>query len=174
MSRRSNRPLVAASAIAALALAGALCLLPAAHAQDAGGTPIVVGTYHAQAVAQATHFQQNLMQQMQGLQQRAQKAQQDGDQAAMQQIQSEARQMQQDATQKLLADIEAVMPQVAAKTGTQVIATEVTYTGPGITKKDVTQDVIDALQAASSGDDSMKNGAMKKDDGAMDGGSANR
>lgn len=134
--------------VAALALAlAAVLLAPAADvsAQDDGG--IVVGTYQAQQVAQAVGFQQQIMQQMQGLQQRAQEAQQSGDQQAMQQIQMEAQQIQQDATAELLADIEAVLPQVAEETGATIIATDVTWSADSVTTEDVTQAIIDAMGA---------------------------
>ena len=174
MLHRSMQRTLVSSAIAILVLSAGLVLGPALHAQD-DGAKIVVGTYKAQEVAQAVNFQENLRQQIQGLQGRMQQAQQSGDQAAMQQIQNEARQMQQDATQKLLDRINSVMPQVAEATGAQVIATEVSYAAPGVSTKDVTQAVIDALKAAAPQDD----GAMGAEDkgGAMDesgGGSPSR
>lgn len=139
--------------VAALTLAlVAVLLVPAAgvSAQD-DGAGIVVGTYQAQQVAQAVGFQQQVMQQMQGLQQRAQEAQQSGDQQAMQQIQMEAQQIQQDAAAKLLAEIESVMPQVAEQTGASIIATDVTWSAEDVTTEDVTQAIIDAMDVG--GDD---------------------
>ncbi|MGD2116468.1 MAG: hypothetical protein PVG07_15540 [Acidobacteriota bacterium] len=166
MSRSLQRTL-AVAAIALVAFAGGLLLQADARAQGAEDAEILVGTYQPQQVAQATNFQQKMMQQMQGLQQRAQQAQQEQDQAALQQIQQEAQQMQQDAANQFLADIEAVMPQVAESTGAQIIATDVTYTADGIATQDVTQAIIDAMNTnAGSGDamgeDSMEDESMSE------------
>lgn len=134
---------------ATLGVAGilALALAPVLHAQEEGMAQLVVGTYDTNQVAQASGLQEQMMQQMQGLRERAQQAQQSQDQAAMQQIQAEAQQMQQDMAEKFRQRIEAVMPQVAEASGAQVIAAAVTYTAPGIETKDVTQAVIDAMKA---------------------------
>jgi hypothetical protein len=156
---------LAVTGIALVALAGGFLLQTDAQAQGEEGAEIIVGTYQPQQVAQAIDFQQNLMQQMQGLQQRAQKAQQEQDQAALQQLQQEAQKIQQDAAQQFLADVEAVMPQVAETTGADIIATEVTYTADGITTEDVTQAIIDALADKAGSGDAMSEGAMEE--GAM-------
>jgi len=173
MSTQSIRRPVVLTAIALALVAGLLTFGTSACAQgdsqdDAG---VIVGTYQPQQIAQATNFQQKLLQKMQGLQQRMQKAQQDGDQAAMQQIQGEARQMQQNATQQLLDDIKAVAPQVAETTGATIIATDVTYSSDEVTTKDVTQAIIDAMGAGSASDEPM--GSMEDSmGGSMDQGSS--
>lgn len=144
-----KRTLLAGTAALAL-VAGLLVTGSGLQAQDDAASAVAVGTYDPQQVAQASGFEQKMMQEMQGLQERAQTAQQEGDQATLQQVQQEAQQIQQDATSRLIADIEAVMPQVAASEGVQVIATEVTYTAEGVSTTDVTQSVIDAMGAGTA------------------------
>lgn len=144
MSVRSQKT-VFTVAVVALVLAGGASV--AGFDLSAQGEPdgLVVGTYDPQAVAQAAGLQQRMMEDMQGLQQRMQQAQQEGDQQAMQEIQAEAQQIQEDAANKFLEDVEGVMSQVAEATGAVVIATDVSYTADGVTTQDVTQDVMDAL-----------------------------
>jgi Skp family chaperone for outer membrane proteins len=142
-----SRPLFLALTFAAAASL-VLGLAPSLHAQDEGGAAkVVIGTYDTNQVAQATGLQEEMMQKMQGLRERAQEAQQAQDQAAMQQVQADAQRMQQEMTDAFRKRVEAVMPQVAETTGTQVIAAAVAYTAPGIETKDVTQAVIDAMKA---------------------------
>ncbi|MDX1632147.1 MAG: hypothetical protein R3234_09810 [Thermoanaerobaculia bacterium] len=151
MSRFANQRLTAiVTALSILALF-AVALPTALQAQEEAAG-LVVGTYEPAQVAQSVGFQQKMMQKMQGLQARMQKAQEEGDQEAMQQIQTEAQQAQQDATNELLADIEAVMPEVAETTGVQVVAVNVTYTATAVTTKDITQDIVNAMsgQAGSA------------------------
>lgn len=143
MSVRSTKTLFTTAVVALVVAAGASVAGFDLSAQEEG--QIAIGTYQPQAVAQAVGLQQQIMQDMEGLQQRMQQAQQEGDQQAMQEIQAEAQQIQQDAADDFLADIEAVMAQVAEETGVSVIATDVTYTAPGVTTQDVTEDVIAAL-----------------------------
>jgi hypothetical protein len=145
MSVRSTRPVLVGAAVALLLAAGVLSSGSALDAQAEAGAEILVGTYQPQQVAQAVGFQQRVMQNMVGLQERAQQAQAAGDQQAMQQIQAEAQQIEQQAASDLLAEIEAVMPQVAEKTGALIIATGVSYAAPGVTTEDVTETVIAAL-----------------------------
>lgn len=147
MSVRHMKPLLATGAAVLVLAAGPFLSGTALHAQEDEGAGIVVGTYDPQQVAQAVGLQQQMMQDMQGLQSRMQQAQQEGDQAAMQQIQAEAQQIQQDAADRFLADVEAVMADVAQEAGATVIATEVSYTAPGVATQDVTQEVIEALGA---------------------------
>lgn len=146
MPRLAN-PRLATIVIALSVLALATAALPAGLQAQEEAAGLVIGTYQPSQVAQSVGFQQRMMQKMQGLQARMQQAQEEGDQEAMQQIQSEAQQAQQDATNELLADIEAVMPQVAGETGVQVVAVNVTYTADGVTTKDITQDIVNAMSA---------------------------
>lgn len=145
MSVRTLKPVLTTGAVVLVLAAGAFLTSSDLHAQDDQSAEIVVGTYDPQQVAQAVGLQQQMMQEMQGLQARAQAAQQSGDQQAIQEIQAEAQQIQQDAADRFLADVEAVMAEVAQEAGASIIATEVTYTSPGVATKDVTQDVIAAL-----------------------------
>lgn len=147
MSVRSMKPVLATGAVVLALAAGAFLTGSDLLAQGDEGVEIVVGTYDPQQVAQAVGLQQQMMQDMQGLQSRMQQAQQEGDQTAMQQIQAEAQQIQQDAADRFLADVEAVMADVAQGAGATVIATEVSYTAPGVATQDVTQEVIEALGA---------------------------
>lgn len=148
MSLRSTPSVLIA---ALLVLTAGLSLTAAdLHAQDAESAEVVVGTYQVQQVAQAVGLQQKMMQQMQGLQQRMETAQQAGDQAAMQQIQTEAQQIQQDVAAEFQTDVEAVMPQIAEETGATIIATDVTYTAPGVSTEDVTQAVIAAINGTTA------------------------
>lgn len=171
MSLTLKRTLTVA-AVALVAFAGAFLMDSDLHAQGEEGSGLVVGTYQPQQIAQATNLQQKMMQEMQGLQQRAQQAQQSGDQAEMQKIQQEAQQIQQDAADQFRTDLEGVMPQVAEQTGVQVIATEVTYTADGVTTKDITQAIIDAMGGGESmgedsmGGESMGEGAMSEGEGS--------
>lgn len=142
---RSLSQIVVATAAVALVL-GVVSSPTVSIAQEEAAS-IVVGIYNPQQVAQATGLQDEVMQQMQGLQQRAQQAQQAGDQEAMQQIQMEAQQLQQNAAAEFAANLETVMPGVAAQVGAQVIATEVAYAAPGVTTQDVTEAVVAALTA---------------------------
>lgn len=152
MSVRPMRSVFAAAVVLVLAT-GAFLAGSALLAQTGDAAEIVVGTYQPQQVAQAVGLQQQMMQEMQGLQQRMQTAQEAGDQAAMQQIQAEAQQIQQNAADEFLADVEGVMAQVAEETGATIIATDVTYTAPGVATKDVTGDVIAALGAEAPSTD---------------------
>lgn len=149
MSVRTLKPVLATGAAVLLLAAGAFLAGSDLHAQGDEGAQVVVGTYNPQQVAQAMGLQQQMMQEMQALQQRAQEAQQSGDQQAMQEIQAEAQQIQQETADRFMADVEGVMAQVAESTGASIIATEVTYTGPGVTTQDVTQAVIEALGGAA-------------------------
>lgn len=149
MSVRLIKPVLATGAAVLVLAAGAFLTVSDLSAQGDEGAEIVVGTYDPQQVAQAVGLQQQMMQDMQGLQSRMQAAQQEGDQAAMQQIQAEAQQIQQEAADRFLADVEAVMAQVAEGSGATIIATEVSYTAPGVATKDVTQEVIEALGVAA-------------------------
>lgn len=144
MSVRSMKTVFTVAIVAVVVAAGASVAGFDLSAQGESAE-LVVGTYDPQAVAQAAGLQQQMMQDMQGLQQRMQQAQQEGDQQAMQEIQAEAQQIQQDAADQFLADVEGVMSQVAEETGAVVIATDVTYTADGVSTQDVTQDVIAAL-----------------------------
>lgn len=167
MTRRFSETTIVASAIA-LALA-ALLLAPSLSAQEEGDAQIVIGIYQPQQIAQATGLQQQMMEQMQGLQQRAQQAQQEGDQAAMQQIQMEAQQIQQDATNEFIERLRAVLPGVAEAAGAQIIASDIGYAAPGVVTEDVTQAVIDAMNAAeSAGEEGSMEGATE---GSMEGSS---
>lgn len=152
MSVRPMRSVFAAAVVLVLAT-GAFLAGSALLAQTGEAAEIVVGTYQPQEVAQAVGLQQQMMQDMQGLQQRMQTAQEAGDQAAMQQIQAEAQQIQENAADEFLADVEGVMAQVAEETGATIIATDVTYTAPGVATKDVTGDVIAALGAEAPSTD---------------------
>lgn len=145
MSLRSTRIVFAAGTLA-LALVAVLLSSPL-HAQGEPSAEILVGTYQPQQVAEAVGFQQKVMQDMQGLQQRAQQAQQEGDQEALQQLQVEAQQIEQQAAARFLADIDAVMPQVAEAAGAHVVVTDVTYAAPGVATEDLTEAVIEALGA---------------------------
>lgn len=148
MSISFQKTLFTVAVAALVAAAGASLAGVDLSAQEEPSVEILVGTYQPQAVAQAVGLQQQIMQDMQGLEQRMQQAQQDGDQQAMQQIQTEAQQIQQDAAAQFLEDVDAVVPEIAEKTGVMVIATDVAYTAPGVSTQDLTQDVIDALGAA--------------------------
>lgn len=153
MTRRLTNPFVVSVGLAA-ALA-VLVLVPGLSAQEeAEDAQIVVGVYQPQQVAEATGLQQRMMEQMQGLQQRAQQAQQEGDQAAMQQIQMEAQQMQEDATNEFVERLGGVMQQVAESIGADLITTDVSWSAPGVTTQDVTQAVIDAMSAGDGGEGS--------------------
>lgn len=143
MSVRSMKTAFTVAVVALVVAAGSSVTGFDLSAQS--GAEIVVGTYDPQAVAQAVGLQQQMMQDMQGLQQRMQQAQQEGDQQAMQEIQAEAQQIQQDAADQFLADVEGVMEEVAQQAGAVIIATDVTYTAEGVSTEDVTQDVIAAL-----------------------------
>lgn len=153
MTRRLTNPSVVSVGLAA-ALA-VLVLVPGLSAQEeAEDAQIVVGVYQPQQVAEATGLQQRMMEQMQGLQQRAQQAQQEGDQAAMQQIQMEAQQMQEDASNEFVERLGGVMQQVAESIGADLITTDVSWSAPGVTTQDVTQAVIDAMSAGDGGEGS--------------------
>lgn len=145
MSIRSIRPALVAGALTLLLAAGLLSSGSAVEAQ--AGSGVLVGTYQPQQVAVALGFQQRVMESMQGLQERAQQAQEQGDQQAMMQIQAEAQQIEQQAVGELLAEIEAVLPRVAEEAGAGIIATGVGYTAPGVTTQDVTEAIIAALGA---------------------------
>lgn len=165
MTRRLTNPSVVSVGLAA-ALA-VLVLVPGLSAQEeAEDAQIVVGVYQPQQVAEATGVQQRMMEQMQGLQQRAQQAQQEGDQAAMQQIQMEAQQMQEDATNEFVERLSGVMQQVAESIGADLITTDVSWSAPGVTTQDVTQAVIDAM---SAGDGSEGSGEESDESGSEDG-----
>lgn len=170
MTRRFSPMTIAASAIA-LALA-TLLLAPALRAQEEGDIQIAVGVYQPQQIAQATGLQQQMMQQMQGLQQRAQVAQQEGDQAAMQQIQMEAQQIQEAATSDFIERLQAVLPGVAEAAGVQIIASDIGYAAPGVVTRDVTQAVIDAMSAvAGAAEGGSAEGSMESSsEGARDDG----
>lgn len=148
MSRKLNKPLLAVGVV--LLAVVAVFLSFGLDAQEDAVAEVLVGTYEPQQVAQAAGLQEQVMQQMSGLQQRAQEAQQAGDEAAMQQIQAEAQQIQQEAADRFIADLEAVMPQVAAATGATIIATDVTYAAPGVVTEDVTQAVVEAMQGTAA------------------------
>lgn len=158
MSVRTLKPVLATGAAVLLLAAGAFLAGPDLHAQDDEGAGVVVGTYNPQEVAQAVGLQQQMMQEMQALQQRAQEAQQSGDQQAIQEIQAEAQQIQQETADQFMADLEGVMAQVAEENGTAIIATDVTYTAPGVTTKDLTQEVIAALGGSAPTPESAEPG----------------
>lgn len=148
MSRRSIQTLLTLGATA-VALTAVFYSL-GSNAQEEASPEILVATYTPQQVAEAAGLQERVMQEMSGLQQRMQEAQQAGDQQAMQAIQVEARQIEQAATADFVADMEAVMPQVAERTGAQVIATNVSYTAPGVATEDVTPAVIEAMEGPAA------------------------
>jgi hypothetical protein len=148
-------------ATAALALIGAIAMLPSLKAQDRSQTQrpaetgmqapdapaqeIVVGTYDPQAVAEQAGVPQRIEAAMQPFQQRLVAAQQEGDQQAMQQIQVEAQQVQQTMAAEFFAEVGDAMPPVARRAGVDVIAAEVAYAAPGVTTKDLTTEVVRAV-----------------------------
>ncbi|MBX3176946.1 MAG: OmpH family outer membrane protein [Candidatus Hydrogenedentes bacterium] len=107
-----------------------------------------IGTFEPGRIAEATGLQQRLSEQIGGLQQRMQQAQQEGDQEQMQQIQSEAQAMQQKAVAEFEASIDKALPAVAEEAGLKLIAVEVSYMAPDITSKDVTDEVIEEMGGA--------------------------
>lgn len=108
---------------------------------------ILVATYVPQQVAEAVGLQQKVMQGMAGLQQRAQQAQQEGDQQTLQQIQAEAQKIERDVTIEFLAEVDAVLPKVAEAAGASIVAIGVSYAVSGVATQDVTPAVIQALQS---------------------------
>ena len=108
---------------------------------------ILVATYVPQQVAEAVGLQQKVMQGMAGLQQRAQQAQQQGDQQTLEQIQVEAQKIERDLTMEFLAEMDAVLPKIAEAAGASIVAVGVSYAVDGIATQDVTPAVIQALQS---------------------------
>lgn len=145
-----STPLAAVLLVAALLSSFVLPGAAAAQEAESGDTSMVVGTYAPDQVAQAAGIQAKLMEAMSGLQSRMETAQQEGDQEAMAQIRSEAQQIQQQITQDFIAGVDAVMVDVAESTGVAVIAVDVAYTGPGVTTKDVTDAVVEAMTAGTA------------------------
>lgn len=151
MHRTVSRTVLAPFAVA-LVLAALASPIALRAQESSSSTAIAIGIYDPQRIAEETGLQQQVMQQMQGLQQRAQQAQQDADQGAMQQIQLEARQLQQEAAAQFAADLETVMPGVAAAAGVQVITTEVSWAAAGVETRDVTDAIIAAMAPAADGE----------------------
>lgn len=144
MSIRFSKGAVAVL-VAALAVGAGWFLAGESLAADA--PPLAVGTYDPQQIAQDTGLPQKMMQEMQGLQQRMTQARENGDQQAMAQVQAEAQQVQRDMVTEFEGDIEDVMASVAEEAGVQLIAVQITYTGPGVETRDVTQQIVEKMKA---------------------------
>lgn len=123
------------------AIATVLVTQNATQAEEEAGA-MIVGTFEPGTVAQQTGLQEKMREQMAGLQQRMQAAQQEGDQAAMQKIQGEAQQIQKTAVESFQSSIDEALPTVAKAAGVQIIAVEVSYMAPGVESKDLTNAVI--------------------------------
>lgn len=149
MTPRSIHTVLAAAAVLLLASA-LLALGPPAGAEAQSSPELLVGTFEPQQVARAVGYRQRLVEGMQGLQERIDKAREENDEEAMAQIQAEARRIEQDTANDLVAEIQAILPEVAESTGARVIATGLGYAAPEVTTRDITDEVIGALTAESS------------------------
>jgi len=139
----TKRPLI----LFGLALVAACSLLYSVSAPTAKAETgsITVGTYSPDQVAQQVGLEARMMQEFQGLEQRAAEAQQNGDQAAMQQIQADAQQIQERVVNEFQTALDAAMPTVAEATGVQIIAMEVGYTADGINTRDITAEMVEGM-----------------------------
>jgi cell fate (sporulation/competence/biofilm development) regulator YlbF (YheA/YmcA/DUF963 family) len=86
-----------------------------------------------------------MTEQMEGLQQRMQAAQQAGNQEEIQRIQAAAQQIQENVVAEFENNVNAALPAVAQEAGAQVIAIEVSYAAPGIETRDLTTDIATHL-----------------------------
>lgn len=143
-----NRTQLCAIALATAALLAVFVSHGVIQAQQeaAPAEGMAVGTYQPQQIAEQIGLQDEMQRTIQGLQERLNAAQQQGDQAAMQQIQVEAQQVQQDIVSKFERDLNAAMPAVAEETGVQIIAVDVAYTAPDIRTQDVTGPLVEKLR----------------------------
>ena len=122
-----------------------------AVAQDSGSGDgeITVGTYDMRAIFQAYDGRQEFMQRAQEIQQQAQAAQQAGDRQKLQQLQQQMQQEQQKMGMQLTEAIDDIIANVAEEQGLEVVVNEVLYSVDAVTTKDVTDAIIEEVNAGS-------------------------
>jgi Skp family chaperone for outer membrane proteins len=104
-----------------------------------------VGTYTPQKIFQQSGGGAKLMEARRDAQKQAQEAQKNGDQKKLQKLQQDYRKKQMAIIQDFQKQVKAVLPEVAEKTGVEVIAAQVQYTAEGISTRDVTKQIVKAL-----------------------------
>lgn len=135
---------------ASIALAGIALFTPHASKANEDTPTMKVGTFQPSQVAAELGLREKIQQEMAGLQQRMQTAQQSGDQQAMQAIQGEAQKIQQDMVQTFQETIDNALPGVAQDAGVELIALEVAYAADGVETVDVTESLVSALGVEGS------------------------
>ena len=112
------------------------------EAQPPAKVSDLVGIYDPEAVFAQSARSARLTEQMTQLQAKAQEAMAASDQQTLMQLQAQAQQMQQTEIQAFLADVEAVLPEVAKEAGIKVIAVDYLYLDESLgTPADLTEAV---------------------------------
>ena len=128
-------------------LAGAMFLVSGRLHADQEKAPegLQVGTYAPQEVFQQSGGGAELMKARQDVQKQAQAAQKNGDRKKLQKIQQDYRKKQMEIIQGFQDKVKEVLPEVAEKTGVEVIAPQVQYATEGIGTTDITPEIVKAL-----------------------------
>ncbi|MFP3937147.1 MAG: hypothetical protein ACLFVW_02305, partial [Phycisphaerae bacterium] len=118
------------------------------------GDKLVIGTYDPAQAFQSSAGQKELEQKASDAQAQAEQAKQEGNEQKMMQISQQFQMDQQRIIQQFQSDVEQVMPEVAESEGVKVVAVEITYAAEDVQTKDVTEALVEALDAKAeeSGD----------------------
>ncbi|MDT8322850.1 MAG: hypothetical protein RRA94_01975 [Bacteroidota bacterium] len=132
------------------------------HAQSGdakSGNTVQVGTYDVEAVFQQHPANEELNKASQSAQAQMQAAQQEGNQQKMQQLQQEFEQSRGKVVESFYQDVNAAMPVAAKAADVKLVVAEVSYAADGVETKDITSQLIAALDAPK--DDAAADAAGK-------------
>lgn len=151
MSGTWKKWMIAGLALAVLAWVG-VSLTSDARADDhdeegVEEAAIAVGTYQQEAAFQNYHRTEELMAFAQELEAEAMEAQQAGDQQKLMDLQAQMQQRQNATIESFFNDIERILPDLARQQNVQVVAVEIQYLAPDIESKDITDLLVEQLNA---------------------------
>jgi len=147
LSKRVTRShLTRIAAVVALA-AGLLVVSASAQQQGAANqSGVTVGTYEPQQLFNQHPDTQALMQELQGMQQQMQQAQQQGNREKLTQLQQQMQQKQQQAIEKFQNELQQTAVDVAGEQGIDVVAVQIIHTADEVQVQDMTTMIANKFQ----------------------------